>query len=97
MSHGLTFSGCLVQCQSPSRVVRHVQGFYVMLDFHSNRYGNSLASGNESLYDQASWIQSWVALVKSVLANTPAANGKLLIDLINEPDGCAVKLAFSTV
>ena len=60
-----------------------------MLDFHSNRYGNSLASGNESLYDQASWIQSWVALVKSVLTNTPAANGKLLIDLINEPDGCA--------
>ena len=66
-----------------------VQGFYVMLDFHSNRYGNSLASGNESLYDQASWIQSWVALVKSVLTNTPAASGKLLIDLINEPDGCA--------
>ena len=59
-----------------------------MLDFHSNRYGDSLGAGNESLYDQPSWIASWVQLVQSVLKNTPAAAGKLLIDLINEPDGC---------
>lgn len=51
------------------------------------RYGDSLAAGNESLYDQPSWVQSWVALLKSVLQNTPAAAGRLLIDLINEPDG----------
>ena len=55
--------------------------------FDGRRYGDSLAEGNESLYQQASWIASWVALVKSVLENTPAAHGKLLIDLINEPDG----------
>lgn len=46
-----------------------------------------MAEGNESLYKQASWVASWVALVQSVLNNTPSAAGKLLIDLINEPDG----------
>ena len=58
-----------------------------------SRYGDSLALGNESLYDLPSWVQSWVALVKSVLENVPAAHGRLLIDLINEPDGWASRLS----
>ena len=56
-------------------------------------YGDALAEGNESLYKQASWVASWVALVQSVLNNTPSAAGKLLIDLINEPDGSGTNCA----
>jgi hypothetical protein len=69
--------------------VPHDSKFETIPDRHAweRSYGDSLAAGNESLYQQASWIQSWVALLKSVLENTPGAHGKLLIDLINEPDG----------
>ena len=51
------------------------------VDFHSN------AEGDRSLYTQASWIANWVQLVTSILSTVPQAAGKLLIDLINEPDG----------
>ena len=63
---------------------------------HTKLYLKRLCvQGNESLYNQASWIASWVQLVQSILATVPQAAGKLLIDLINEPDGCTSLLPYN--
>ena len=64
-----------------------VQGFYVNLDYHGNEYTDSLGNGVGSIYDQPGWTQAWVQLLTIVLQNVPAAQGKLMIDLVNEPDG----------
>ena len=58
------------------------QGFYVVLDYQS------LTGGPEdNIYDKDAFVASWVNLVKSVVADAPETNGKLLVDFINEPDG----------
>ena len=58
------------------------QGFYVVLDHQSLTGGPS-----DNVYDMDSFVASWVDLVKTVVAEAPETNGKLLIDFINEPDG----------
>ncbi|CAL8465540.1 g5076 [Coccomyxa elongata] len=71
------------------------QGLYVNLDFHSIGVHETLTTGNTpfsgaddyTLYDVDGWVGLWVSLVKDILADTPEAKGRLLIDLINEPDG----------
>lgn len=68
----------------------HVQGFYVNLDYHGNKYTDSLGNGVASIYDQPSWTAAWVQLLTIILQNVPSAQGKLFIDLVNEPDGCAL-------
>ena len=48
----------------------------------------SLTGGPEdNIYDKDAFVASWVNLVKSVVADAPETNGKLLVDFINEPDG----------
>ena len=50
----------------------------------------SLTGGpQDNIYDKDYFVASWVNLVKSVVAEAPETNGKLLIDFINEPDGWA--------
>ncbi|EIE23036.1 hypothetical protein COCSUDRAFT_63419 [Coccomyxa subellipsoidea C-169] len=71
------------------------QGFYVNLDFHSIGVHETLVTGDTpfsgaddyTLYDMDGWVGLWVDLVKDVLADSPEAKGRLIIDLINEPDG----------
>lgn len=62
------------------------QGFYVNLDFHSNGFQDKAVKKNQSFADQNAWIQNWATLLKD-LQKTPANKGKILVDLINEPDG----------
>jgi len=62
------------------------QGFYVNLDFHSNMNQDVGANRNESFANQTAWINNWATLLKD-LVKTPANKGKILVDLINEPDG----------
>ena len=62
---------------------------YVNLDFHGNSYIDEISNGDGSIYNQPLWTNAWVQLVTIILQNIPAAQGKLLIDLVNEPDGCA--------
>jgi hypothetical protein len=33
------------------------------------------------------WVDEWVSLVADILTLAPAAKGRLLLDLVNEPDG----------
>eukprot|EP00884_Botryococcus_braunii_P018123 jgi/Botrbrau1/4995/Bobra.0396s0021.1 len=67
-------------------VVRYLaqQGFYISLDYHSNKWGGS---GDQSVFNRRQWVANWVALLKNILALAPEAQGRLLIDLMNEPDG----------
>jgi hypothetical protein len=41
---------------------------------------------NESFANQTAWISNWASLLTD-LTKTPANKGKILVDLINEPDG----------
>ena len=66
-----------------------MQGFYVNIDYHSNNYTNQIAGGDGSIFDKQTWTQTWVYLQETIVNSVPQAQGKLLIDLINEPDGCA--------
>ena len=66
-----------------------LQGFYVNIDYHSNNYTNQIAGGDGSIFDKPTWTQTWVYLLETIVKSVPQAQGKLLIDLINEPDGCA--------
>lgn len=56
------------------------------MDYHGNKYTDELAHGDGSIYNQASWTTTWVQLVDTIIKSVPQAAGKLLIDLINEPD-----------
>ena len=48
----------------------------------------SLAGGPvDNVPDKDTFVANWTALVTKVLADAPEAHGKLLLDLINEPDG----------
>lgn len=62
------------------------QGFYVNLDYHSNMNQDVGALRNESFANQTAWISNWASLLTD-LTKTPANKGKILVDLINEPDG----------
>lgn len=62
------------------------QGFYVNLDFHSNGFQDQGVSSNESFANQTAWINNWKTLLTD-LTKTSANKGKILVDLINEPDG----------
>ena len=64
----------------------HLQGFYVNLDFHSNGFQDAGVSSNQSFANQTAWIANWKGLLTD-LVKTPANKGKILVDLINEPDG----------
>jgi aryl-phospho-beta-D-glucosidase BglC (GH1 family) len=62
-------------------------GFYINVDFHSNKWGGV---GDQSVFNKAQWIANWAALLRNILTQAPEANGRLLIDLMNEPDGCEI-------
>ena len=66
------------------------------VDYHSSKYTDELANGDGSIYNQETWTATWVQLLTTILQNVPAAQGKLLIDLVNEPDrsaqSCAAEL-----
>ncbi len=54
-----------------------------MLDFHSFQGGDVIV---QSVPD---FVAAWAGLVTDVLALVPEARGRLLLDIMNEPDGCA--------
>lgn len=64
-----------------------VPGFYINVDFHSNKWGGI---GDQSVFNKAQWIANWAALLRNILTQAPEAKGRLLIDLMNEPDGCDI-------
>ncbi len=53
-----------------------------MLDFHSFQGGDVIV---QSVPD---FVAAWAGLVTDVLALVPEAHGRLLLDIMNEPDGC---------
>ena len=58
------------------------------MDYHSNNYTNDVANGDGSIFDKPTWTQTWTYLLETIVKSVPQAQGRLLIDLINEPDGC---------
>ena len=64
------------------------QGMYVMVDFHNSGKANQV--GDLAFRDVESFINNWEKLVKDLKAN-PTVSGKLLIDLINEPDAYNIR------
>ena len=70
-----------------------LQGFYVNVDYHSNNYTNDVANGDGAIFDKPTWMQTWTYLLETIVKSVPQAQGRLLIDLINEPDGCADPLS----
>ena len=60
------------------------QGFYVVVDYQTMAGGPS-----DNVLDKDAFETQWVALVSKLLQVAPEAHGKILLDLINEPDGCA--------
>lgn len=68
------------------------QGFYVVLDYQSLTGGPK-----DNIYDMDAFVGNWVNLVKSVVAQAPETNGKLLLDFINEPDGCVASLQYQAL
>lgn len=79
----------------PSFRIWALQGFYVNVDYHSNKHTDEIAHGDGSIYNQEAWTATWVQLIETILRNTPSAQGKLLLDLINEPDGCVLAFCLS--
>ncbi|KAK9807769.1 hypothetical protein WJX72_008737 [[Myrmecia] bisecta] len=59
------------------------QGFYINVCYHS--YGFSLG-GDTSIATPSSWVSNWVTLLKAIKAYGPATNGRLILDIVNEPD-----------
>ncbi|EIE23035.1 glycoside hydrolase [Coccomyxa subellipsoidea C-169] len=56
------------------------QGFYVNIDYHTT-------DPDYRLKDFNSFISNWTTLVTRVLTEIPEAKGRIVLDLINEPDG----------
>lgn len=52
----------------------------------SNMYQDQGTKANMSFHDQGAWINNWATLLTDIL-KTPANKGKILVDLLNEPDG----------
>ncbi|KAK9832841.1 hypothetical protein WJX81_006071 [Elliptochloris bilobata] len=61
------------------------QGLYVVLDFHSFRNDDNI------VYSVQDFVAAWAGLVTDVLAAAPEAQGRLLFDVVNEPDGFELK------
>ena len=59
-----------------------------MVDFHNSGKANQV--GDLAFRDVNSFINNWEKLVKDLNAN-PNVSGKLLIDLINEPDAYNIR------
>lgn len=60
------------------------QGMYLMPDFHLKQAFKG--EPDLSVYDPERFVDEWVALTKDLVA-IPELKGKLLLDLVNEPDG----------
>jgi hypothetical protein len=58
------------------------QGFYVVVDYQTMAGGPA-----DNIFDKDVWMTQWVTLVNSIVQQAPEVHGKLLLDLINEPDG----------
>ena len=63
------------------------QGFYVVVDYQTMKGGPE-----DNIFDKESWMSQWVDLVTQLVQYAPETHGRLLLDLINEPDGCAFPL-----
>ena len=59
------------------------QGFAVMVDYHP---GLRIATSEVALDDLPGWVDAWEATLSRLLAAVPGVRGRLLVDLINEPD-----------
>lgn len=66
------------------------QGFYVLVDWHNSGKGNQV--GDIAFTDATQFGNDWVQLVKD-LKSQGSIPGKLMIDLINEPDAYAIRCA----
>eukprot|EP00884_Botryococcus_braunii_P019883 jgi/Botrbrau1/6579/Bobra.0189s0006.1 len=64
------------------------QGFYVLVDWHNSGKGNQV--GDIAFSDATQFGNDWVQLVKDLKAQG-SIPGKLMIDLINEPDAYAIR------
>ena len=67
-------------------ISEHVQGFYVLVDYHAYPGDTTVASGN-LLGD---WQTLWTAISGLPTFATDLA-GRVFLDLINEPDGINVR------
>ena len=74
----------VLQRRAPSAGRRYFasQGFYVVADYQTLNGGPA-----DNVADKESFMTQWVALVTKILQDAPEVQGKLLLDLINEPDG----------
>ena len=74
-------------CGESCQVWRHryfaSQGFYVVADYQTLNGGPA-----DNVADKETFVARWAALVTKILRDAPEAQGKLLLDLINEPDRC---------
>lgn len=58
-------------------------GFYVLVDNH-------LREDQTALEDPNKWVQYWVQLI-TVLSQDPDIKGKLMVDILNEPDNFGIR------
>ncbi|BDA48323.1 hypothetical protein COCOBI_11-5840 [Coccomyxa sp. Obi] len=58
------------------------QGFYVVVDYQTMNGGPE-----DNIFDKDAWMAQWVDLVTQLVQYAPETHGRLLLDLINEPDG----------
>ena len=58
-----------------------------MLDYHP---GIDIPNAERSALDVGAFVAGWKDVLSSVLEAVPAARGRLLVDLLNEPDGFAL-------
>ncbi|CAL8465539.1 g5075 [Coccomyxa elongata] len=56
------------------------QGFYVNIDYHTS-------DPDDRIHDFYTFVSNWTTLVTRVLTEIPEAQGRIVLDLINEPDG----------
>ena len=64
------------------------QGFAVMVDYHP---GLRIATSEVALDDLPGWVDAWEATLSRLLAAVPGVRGRLLVDLINEPDAYNIR------
>ena len=58
-----------------------------MLDYHP---GIDIPNAERSVLSVAEFVDGWKDVLSAVLEAVPAARGRLLVDLLNEPDGFAL-------
>ncbi len=59
-------------------------GFYVLIDNHLREDQTVLQQGKNA------WVQDWVKLVTAI-SQDPVSKGKLIIDILNEPDNFGIR------